>query len=431
MIITSTQAARRPPIEALTGLRFVAALSVAIAHGFSYMTVPPQVATPMWQVLVPYFAAFGMSAFFVLSGFVIHYNYEAQIRDEGWRGFANFLVARFARLYPLYIVCVLIDLNSNGYFIDLFAGKSETVEHARATLPYYLTMTQTWSYGVVDGWSMVYAFPANLLVTVSWSVSTEFFLYLAYPAVRLLITYLGSPRQTLIAIAALVVMTWVLLSLYVGYRGALDRFAVGWYGDVAGLSHGFSDSFCRWLLYFSPYARIPEFSLGCLVASLHCQLNRAPAALESRLGKLAGWFALVVILALVVDVSHGGFVSAAVFNFGFAVPVAVIIFSVSRYKGIIERLLSSRTAVCCGDCSYSIYMLHLMILSHAGLGALPLGTLSAFTAIVLINLIIALLTTIGLSWVTYTILEVPARQLLRRALSIPAVRLPLVIHPAP
>src|SRR5260370_14849385 len=106
------------------------------------MTVAPQAATPMGKELVPHFAYFGMSAFFVLSGFVIHYNYEAQIRDEGWRGFANFLVARFARLYPLYIVCVLIELNSNGYLIDLVTGNSATIEHAWATLPSYLTLTQ-------------------------------------------------------------------------------------------------------------------------------------------------------------------------------------------------------------------------------------------------------------------------------------------------
>jgi hypothetical protein len=47
-----------------------------------------------------------MTLFFVLSGFVIHYNYAASIERDGARGIANFFVARFARLYPLYIVVI-------------------------------------------------------------------------------------------------------------------------------------------------------------------------------------------------------------------------------------------------------------------------------------------------------------------------------------
>jgi peptidoglycan/LPS O-acetylase OafA/YrhL len=53
-----------------------------------------------------------MTLFFVLSGFIIHYDYSEQITKYHWRGIVSFLIARFARLYPLYIGSVLLVLHA-------------------------------------------------------------------------------------------------------------------------------------------------------------------------------------------------------------------------------------------------------------------------------------------------------------------------------
>ena len=63
----------QPQLPALTGLRFIAAFSVLVGHAVVW--------TGGEKVLVstaPYITqgpALGMPLFFVLSGFVIHYNY--------------------------------------------------------------------------------------------------------------------------------------------------------------------------------------------------------------------------------------------------------------------------------------------------------------------------------------------------------------------
>ena len=94
-------------IPALTGLRFVAAGTVFAAHA-----LPKIVPLPQNQVGVRPLHACGVAfgpgndAFFVLSGFVIHYNYAEQIQSQGARGRFNFFVARVARLYPLYLFCL-------------------------------------------------------------------------------------------------------------------------------------------------------------------------------------------------------------------------------------------------------------------------------------------------------------------------------------
>ena len=64
----------RQDVPALTGLRFVAAFSVLIGHGFSWILHNHE--TPGGVVFwVSQIAGLGMTLFFVLSGFVIHYNY--------------------------------------------------------------------------------------------------------------------------------------------------------------------------------------------------------------------------------------------------------------------------------------------------------------------------------------------------------------------
>ena len=99
--------ARRNDIPSLTGLRGIAAWLVVIAHtdGF-FVALQPAWLEYAWRVC----ANLGMTTFFVLSGFVIHYNYGASIAAKGAPAIRSFLIARFARLYPLYLLALLISI---------------------------------------------------------------------------------------------------------------------------------------------------------------------------------------------------------------------------------------------------------------------------------------------------------------------------------
>ena len=93
-------------IARLDGLRGTAAMLVAGGHymGFEGRAPPSETAATL--------VGLGMTLFFVLSGFVIHYNYNATIPRRG--GIRAFFVARFARLYPLYILLFLFDFAYTG-----------------------------------------------------------------------------------------------------------------------------------------------------------------------------------------------------------------------------------------------------------------------------------------------------------------------------
>ena len=92
--------AARTPMEALTGLRFIAAASIAIAHvtGSSHLTffrIPLRL------------AALGMPLFFTLSGFVIHHVYSMEFSGSWRRAAIDFAIARISRLYPLFLFLML------------------------------------------------------------------------------------------------------------------------------------------------------------------------------------------------------------------------------------------------------------------------------------------------------------------------------------
>ena len=131
---------KRTDIGSLTGLRFIAALSVAFSHSFLHLV--PNQGLPAWYLLLASFAGFGMPLFFVLSGFVIQYNYGAWF-SGGVRkaSVARFLFYRFTRLYPLYITLLVLEYLINPY---------DEFPHLFHAFPYFITMTQTWVYQTID-----------------------------------------------------------------------------------------------------------------------------------------------------------------------------------------------------------------------------------------------------------------------------------------
>src|SRR5262249_28446197 len=157
-------------------------------------------------------------------------------------------------------------------FMRLLAGDSDGFAGLVSALPYFLSFMQSWFYTLIDGVPVVSAIGGGSPLT--WSISTEWFFYLTYPLIAICVLRLRTVSGTIVAIGLWCVAWSMLASLLYENAGTMDAWAIArWPLHGSQFENG-QDSFSRWLLYMSPYVRIGEFILGCLVAELYLKLSR-------------------------------------------------------------------------------------------------------------------------------------------------------------
>ena len=274
----------RASLPALTGLRFLAAFLVLLAHGV-HSIVGARDVTTSWADFGFDIVWLGMTLFFVLSGFVIHYNYSQMFRErpflEALREFAS---ARIARIYPLFLFFFLVAMALNPL---------SRFDHSWSyTFIPHLTLTQSWYYSLVDLQSR------DLIQTFyphSWSISTEFFFYAMYPLLFFGLVRLRKPQVVMAAIAFVCLFAWTTL-------WASFCWWTTWKCYVPALVPGNLDSyngFLKWFAYYAPPTRILEFFLGCLTAEFFLIVrNREPRKFDIWCGKLALGVAILLLVAL-------------------------------------------------------------------------------------------------------------------------------------
>ena len=399
-------------LPALTGIRFLAALTVVIAHG---MVLVVQFSnTPRFIGEIRNFSGLGMSLFFVLSGFVIHYNYRESVTKP--YGIYNFFIARFARLYPLFISVFVAEL-----VYAFVRHRIPPFGFDLRALPYYLTLTQTWWYAVFKDHSLIYQF--GEVAQVSWSISTEAWFYFAYLGIVLGLRKLNKPGTMLAAIVGWCLLALIVVLFVSSKYPSISDFGGRYFGEIA--EEAGQDSFFRWLVYFSPYSRVSEFLLGCLTAHLFLQLSDRPVGVvEARLGLMLPWLAVLGMAAThallflpdLLPVRVPGALANLHRSFGFAPSCAALIFAVARYRNWVTQMLSWRPVVALGDASYSIYLLHLAIFirfsaSPAAFSYSNLATRLAHLAVAIMILFVA-------SRIVYLVFEIPARRWIRQRFAI-------------
>jgi peptidoglycan/LPS O-acetylase OafA/YrhL len=399
----------REVVPGLTGLRFIAAFCVLIAHSVTVLMGGHNV---YW---IKQASGFGMTLFFVLSGFVIHYNYAAMVTGtHAARGAAAFFWARFARLYPLLLLMLALYVLVSNRHLEFWLGRPERFIDVLRAVPFFVLSIQSWLYIPIGETSLIYALGPSASLT--WSISTEWFFYLVYPCVAWIIVGLRSPRSTVLAAAAWCAL-WIFVaaSLY-DWSPQLDAWAVAHFGPVAGTQEHSLDGFVRWLLYFSPYLRIGEFILGALVAQFYVQLEaRRPGAAENAFGN-AVFIAAAVSVCVISYFAYGPGIAVNIFekmdmNFALGPSAALLIFCAARYRVVVSRLLNTPVATMLGDASYSIYLVHLGVLLAVAWFAGSAGHGLIFDSVRLIVVIAFIIT---VSVLIYRFYEAPARAWLRR-----------------
>jgi peptidoglycan/LPS O-acetylase OafA/YrhL len=368
---------QKAQLAPLTGLRGVAACAVLVGHAldsaFNYDL-------PHFHPFATPPAYFGMSLFFVLSGFVIQYNYGQSFRLLTLRtATRQFYVARFARLYPLYAVTILTVLPSLPTPWPGWINLS------------YLTLTQSW-------FNVEYQTFAP-----DWSISTEWFFYLAFIPLTLIASRIRNP---LLAMAALCAAAIAGISLSFGlWQPELSQFARHWFwhNDVAS-----ADPWL-WFTYYSPYLRVLEFMVGMLAARVHqmSSINRPDRLLP---------FGLLWCAIGFVVLGRNALPNLAT-NFLFTPGLAVVMICVSVSNGLLARALATPVMQFFGEISYSIYVwsfVAMAVLANTLTQAHPM-TVQYVNSVIKFIVIFAL--TMVFAYGSYLLIEMPSRRWLRKVLS--------------
>lgn len=148
-------------IDNLTGVRAVAALWVVLFH----LNVS---ATPVHGRLgkVVEHGMYGVDLFFVLSGFVLSMVYTGRMPERfRWSAYRDFLLRRFAKIYPLHLLTLLAMIGLVAVAARLHFAFSSGAANTPWTAICAALMLN--AFGLSDlGWNVP-----------SWSVSAEWFAY--------------------------------------------------------------------------------------------------------------------------------------------------------------------------------------------------------------------------------------------------------------
>ncbi|TDE87080.1 acyltransferase [Deinococcus sp. S9] len=354
-------------LGALTGLRAIAAFWVVFHHYFEIFVVlipPLLVLKPLAQS-----GYIGVELFFTLSGFIISLNYLDRFRRFSTREYANFLWLRLARIYPAYLATLLglLALVLIGRHLGIPFNRDDADLYSPQGFWASVLMVQAWGNGEAV-WNVV-----------GWSVSAEWFAYLCFPLVALLLWRIRTPWQALLT-AALVLA--VCLALHLS----------GWLGEF------FPFTFVNLLRITG------SFVAGALMYWLY----------REQVARGWNWNFLTPLLSLGLPVAACLLVLAGLTPFLTSFMMPPLILGLAYSQGAVARLLAGCVLLYWGAVSYALYLTHFIVrmslskvLSPERLAGTPLLLRAG---VLMIYLLVAGLVGIAL----YHLIEEPGRRWMRR-----------------
>lgn len=311
MASPSADLARTPRLDSLTSLRWWAALGVFVFHIRNVVPLPGVVGE------LARYGNFGVAFFFVLSGFVLTWSWRREV------GIGTFYWRRFARIYPLHLITLLLA-------IPVFYSFAPDPAHTWVK-PFDVAVLGL-SFVLLQGWSRDPAilFSGN---PASWTLTVEAFFYALHPFIMKAMGRI-SGRTAMIAAGG------VLLA------SVAARFVM--VAQPAGVAPDLP-----W-----PVLRVNEFLIGmCLAWAIRSGWRpRIPVWIPFAL------IAAYVLLPKALDRMTGSRIDPAIAPFVSEIMVAlfailICAFAVADLEGR-TRLSRSTPLVRLGEWSYAFYLIH-------------------------------------------------------------------------
>ncbi|WP_082969213.1 acyltransferase family protein [Mycobacterium kyorinense] len=373
---------RSGDIKALTGLRIIAAVWVVLFH---FRPLLRDAAPGFSDAMAPVLncGAQGVDLFFILSGFVLTWNYLDRM---GWswstRATLNFLWLRLARVWPVYLVT--LHLAAAWLIFTLHVGHVPSEAVSQLTAVSYVRqvlLVQLWFQPFFDGSS--WDGPA-------WSISAEWLAYLMFGALILVIFRMAhaTRARNLIWLAFGASLPPVLLLLASGQ-------------------------------FYTPWSWLPrivmQFTAGALVAAAVIRLRPTDRARRGA-GYVSGLLIAAIVGLLYLLDAHP---VPGVIDSGGLVDILFVplVMTLAMGAGSLPRLLSVRAMVYGGQISFCLYMVHELV-HTAWIWATQQFELTLYGFGGKLTVIGLLVLATGIAVVLFHFVEEPARQWMRRMIDV-------------
>lgn len=372
-------------IKSLTGLRVIAALWVVLFH---FRPMLGDVSPDFRDALAPVLncGAQGVDLFFILSGFVLTWNYLDRM-GKSWstRATLHFLWLRLARVWPVYLVT--LHLAALWVLFTLHVGHVPSPDAGQLTAMSYvrqIVLVQLWFEPFFDGTS--WDGPA-------WSISAEWLAYLLFGVIVLIVfrMRLATRARTLMWLAFAASLPPVLLLLTSG-------------------------------VFYTPWSWLPRIVTQFVAGALACAaVRRLRLSDRARLAAGLGSLLLVVVMVSVLYVFDAHPISGVIDSGGVVDVLFVpLVIALATGTGSLPRLLSTRVMVYGGQISFCLYMVHELV--HTSWGwAVEQFEIDPQTNPWKWNVLGLLAISVLASILLYHLVEEPARRWMRRMVDVRAV----------
>ena len=341
-------------IKPLTSIRFAFAVLVVLFHGAPWL-YPAASTGPVAPLVTSGFV--GVQLFFALSGFILAYTYQRLDTPASRRSFWR---ARVARVYPVYILGLLLVLP-----IQVYAIVRRDADAAAIAVNGLLqvSLLQAWVPTAAMSWN-----------PPGWSLSVEAFFYTLFPFILGRMATWGTRRAALAALAAF------------AFTVGISAYASSAIAGVPPASY----EFWHHLAAYNPLAHLASFLCG-IVACLVYQ--RSPQVLARHSNAILA----ISAAAIVVTLWNWTSLPALVVHNGLLAPAASALFAaLASNRGIAARILSLSPLVLLGQASYALYVIHVPVLvwlqiywrSHGRPDASPLALLSYVAAVSALSIVV-------------------------------------------
>lgn len=322
----------------LQGLRFYAFMLIFLNHSYGYLGISK----------VFDFGARGVEIFFVLSGFLVAYNYADKDLDSSLKGSLIYMLRKVKKFYVLHIITfVCFFITPLRHFIN---GSMSVQETNKFMLDTVLNIT------LLKSWYFPSAFSFN---GVTWFLST---ILLAYLLVPKLVAVFKNKSAVYCVISFLVLICVKFILDTYGYR--------------------FPHHFKAFSLYTNPAYRFMDFLLGYI---FYTAISRSHSLNNE---KSKGFLALIIPLAYI----------GTCFIFDriwlpaeYLLLTLLLVYILTVRNDVIEFAF----VVALGNISFELYILHSVVLKYMP----KLSNILHITNHKILSWMIALFVTIAISFI--------------------------------